>query len=138
MKVVGFSFKKISGERLKDSVEELKVDTGISLSEIKSVSSSVLKTKEEILEVGFDYSVSYDPDFAKINFSGTLLVTLDSKEAREVIKQWKDKKLPDEFKVFVFNMILKKSSIKAIQMEEELHLPLHINMPKIAPTEKKE
>ena len=39
------------------------------------------------------------------------------------------KNLPEEFRLSVFNLILKKSSLKALQLEEELNIPLHIAMP---------
>ena len=62
---------------------------------------------------------------------------MDSKIAEEVIKQWKTKNIPEDFRVFLYNFILKKSNIKAFQFEEELNLPLHIPLPSVRKEEKK-
>ena len=131
MKTAGFNFKKIFGERTGNSLGELKIETGISISEIKPFNSP-LKSKEEPLEIDFDYIVNYNPEFAKIELAGTLIVALEPKIAKEVLKEWKEKKIPEKFKINLFNNILKKATIKAIQVEDELHLPPHINLPTIA------
>ena len=132
MKVIGFNFKKIFAERTNDSVEKLKINTGINIADILPVKSSVFKSKEEVIQVNFEYSINYDPDFAKVEFSGTLLLSLEAKEAREVLKEWKEKKMPEEFKISIFNTILRKSTIKAVELEDELHLPIHVSLPKVS------
>ncbi|MEX0920573.1 MAG: hypothetical protein WDZ69_03265 [Candidatus Pacearchaeota archaeon] len=132
MKVVGFNFSKISIERMKDSLnskEELKANTSIDVSEIKEVKSHILKTKEQVLDAKFTYGIKYDPGFAEINIGGNIIVTIEPKLAKEVLKQWKNKKMPEDFKVFLFNTILKKSTLKALYLEEELNLPLHMPLP---------
>ena len=130
MKIIGFNFKKINGERLGGSSEEIKIETGISILDIKPF-EVILKAKEEPIEVNFEFSVNYNPDLAKIAIFGTLIISVESKIAKEILKEWKNKKIPEEFKIFLFNNILKKSTIRAIQLEDELHLPIHINLPKI-------
>ena len=131
MKIVGFNFKKVFGERIGESLDDVKIETGISIAEIKPF-NSLLKSKEEPIEVNFDYTINYNPDFAKIELSGTLVISLEQKESKEVLKEWKNKKIPEEFKIYLFNHILKKSTIKAIQIEDELHIPIHINLPSVS------
>jgi len=139
MRVIGFNFTKISIERLKDILEpseQLKIGTQIDIPELKDVKSDILKTKEEILTAKFVYGVNYDPGFAKIELEGRILISLDPKIAKEVLKQWKKKKMPEDFRIFLFNVILKKSSLKALDLEEELNLPLHMPMPSFKKEEK--
>ena len=139
MKVIGFNFTKINIERLKDTLEpseQLKISTQIDVPELKDVKSDILKTKEEILAAKFVYGVNYDPGFAKVELEGKILMALDSKTAKEVLKQWKKKKMPDDFRILLFNVILKKSSLKALDLEEELNLPLHMPMPSFKKEEK--
>ncbi len=129
MKILGFNFQKISIERFPKKAEGLKVNTDISILDITSVNTDLFNTKEEFLAVKFSYKIDYDPDYAKVEFAGELIVSLDSKEAKEVLKEWKDKKFPEDFKIFVFNVILKKSNLKALELEDEMNLPLHLPLP---------
>lgn len=123
---MGFNFTKISAERLKDKAESIKFNTKINLSSIESVNSSTLKIKEEIVKIGFDYTLIYEPDFAKIEISGNALFAVDSKISKESIKNFKEKGLQEDFKIFVLNVLLKKVNLKALQLEEELNIPFHL------------
>ncbi len=138
MKLAGFNFKKISGERISNSLKEIKVNTEINIANISQPKVSLFKSKEDFLEIDFNYSLTYEPDFAKIEISGTLVVSIEPKKAKEIVKEWKSKKLPEDFKIYVFNIILRKSNIKSLQLEEELHLPIHLNLQRIAPQKKEE
>ncbi len=129
MKVIGFNFTKISAERNKKKSNEVKLDTEMDISDINKIKESPLKTKEEIIEVKFVYGVNYKPDLAKISLEGSIIFALESSMSKKILKEWKKKKIADEFKLAVFNVILKRSSLKALQIEEELNLPLHVPMP---------
>lgn len=137
MKLMGFNFKKISVEKLGERPKELKINTNIDISEIKNIKSDILKTKEEILAVGFSYIIDYSPSFATLNFKGDLLIALDPKISKELLKQWKKKKIPEELRIPIFNIILMKSNIKALELEEEMNLPLHIPLPTLKPGQEK-
>jgi len=131
MKVIGFNFKKINAEKNSDNFKDLKINTNINILNVKPIKSEVFQPKEELVEVEFDYTINYNPNIAKVFLSGVVLVMVDLKIAKEFIKQWKKKKLPDEHKVLIFNVILKKSNLKAMQLEDELNLPLHIPLPSV-------
>ena len=47
------------------------------------------------------------------------------------IRQWNSKKLPEDFRIALFNVILKKSNVKALELEDELNIPLHIPLPSL-------
>ena len=141
MKIIGFNFTKISIERLQDALfpsGELKINTEMDVPELKELKSDILKTNEDILTVKFTYTINYNPDFAKIELEGRILLALEPKLAKDTLKQWKKKKMPDDVRIFLFNGILKKSSLKALSLEEELNLPLHIPMPSFKKEEKEE
>ena len=131
MKLAGFNFTKISVEKLKGQGEGLKINTNIDISEIGDVKSDMFKLREQMIAISFSNTISYDPDYAKLELAGTMIVGVDSKLAREIIKQWKDKKIPEEFRFDLFNIIIRKCSVKALELEEDLNLPLHIQMPKV-------
>ena len=129
MKILGFGFTKISLEKVKDTMENLKINTGIDVPEIKDLKTDLLKTKEQILGVKFIYTVKYEPGIADLEFKGSIVLSLEEKKAKEVLKGWKKKNLPDDFKTVLYNLIMKKSAIRAIQLEDEMNLPLHIPLP---------
>jgi len=132
MKLLGFNFTKIDIEKLSEKTENLKINSNIDISDISEVKQSMLKSKETIISVKFSYKINYNPDYAKISLGGNLIVSLEPKTAKDILKEWQDNnKIPDDFKVPVFNLILKKSNVKALSLEEEMNLPLHMPMPKV-------
>lgn len=129
MKVMGFSFTKMSAERFKDSAENININTELDVPEIKGIKSPFLQTKEELLEARFEYKVSYEPGMAKIIIEGKILFSVDKKTTEEVLKQWKKKSLPEDFRMLLFNVIMKKSALKALGLGDELNLPVHVPLP---------
>lgn len=139
MKLLGFNFTKINAERLpkKEETKGIKINTNIDISEIVEAKSEILK-KETVLAIRFTYNIDYSPDYAKISLEGNLLLGVDSKTARNALNEWKDKKISENIRLLVFNAIFKKANLKALQLEEELNLPLHIPMPTLNVSDKKE
>jgi len=138
MKVIGFNFDKISAEKLKERPENLKISTNIDVSDIKEVKTDILKTKEELLQAKFSYNVNYEPGHAILELRGTALLALEEKQAKEVLKEWKKKQMPEGFRMMLFNTILRKSALKSMHLEEELNLPLHIPLPILRSDKEKE
>ena len=138
MRFIGFNFSKISVEKFLDKIENLKIDTKIDVSEIKTIKSSFFKTKEELLGIKFSYIVNYEPNFAKIEFIGTIIFAVEPKMAKNILSQWESKQMSEDFKVTLFNIILRKSNLKALELEDELNLPLHIPLPSVKSQKKEE
>ncbi len=138
MKLLGFNFTKIQVEKHKDRVEGLKIGTRIDISDIKEAKSTILKTKDEVLAIKFAFGLDYEPEMAKLDLEGNLIISLEPKKARETLKEWKNKKMPEDFKIPLFNVILRKSSLKALQLEEEMNLPIHMQLPSLKIEDKKE
>ncbi len=133
MKLLGFNFNKICAEKKPANPEKLKINinTKIDISEITSGKADFFKLKEEILGVRFVYVIDYEPDLAKIELEGNMILAVDSKMAKEALKDWEDKKISEDLKIKLFNIILNKSSLKALQLEEELTLPAHMPFPSV-------
>ena len=129
---MGFNFTKINVERIGGSGANIKVNTTMDISDITKADIDFLKVKEEVLVVKFKYGIDFEPKFAKIEFEGNIIISLDQKQAKNTLKEWKDKKVPDEIKLFAFSIILRKANVKALQIEDEMNLPFHIPMPKIS------
>jgi len=138
MRLAGFNFNKINIEKFSDKVENLKINTDMGIPDVIEIKSDFFKTKEELLGFKFTYNINYDPDFAKIELAGDVLLAIESKMAKDILKQWKDKKIPEDFRVILFNIILKKCNLKALQLEDELNLQPHISLPSLKKPENKE
>ncbi|MEK6827697.1 MAG: hypothetical protein AABX99_04405 [Nanoarchaeota archaeon] len=132
MRLVGFNFNKISIEKFKELGGELKFNTKIDISSISPLKSDLIKIKDEPIKIDFVYSILYEPEFAKLELAGTIILSVEPKIAREVLRGWKDKELNEDFRLFIFNIILRKANIKALSLEEELNLPPHIPLPTLS------
>jgi hypothetical protein len=138
MRIIGFNFNKINIEKFSDKIEKLKINTNINISEIKEMELDLFKTKEQFIRVKFTYNIDYEPKIAKIELVGNIVFGAESKIIKDVLKQWEGKKIPEDFKIILFNVILRKSNLKALQLEEELNLPLHVSLPSLKKQENKE
>lgn len=136
MKLIGFNLTKVSYERINLSLDNLKIDTSINLSSIEELKDGP-KDKNKYLEVKFIYNINYSPKVAKIELGGTLIVSAEEKTAKDILSEWKSKKLKEETRVALFNAILIKCNIKAVQIEDDLRLPTHFQLPSLK-TSKKE
>ena len=133
MKLIGLSFDKISAEKTGEKLEGVKVDSNIEITDIKKADFNLLKDKEEMLDIKFKQTIQYSPDYAKLEFKGMMIISLDFKEAKELLKNWqKSKKIPDELQLTFLNIIITRSAPKAMQLEEDLGIPFHIPLPRIA------
>ena len=92
----------------------------------------MLKDKE-VLKFTFAFTIEYTPETAVLKFEGAILAILEKNQIKDTLKKWKTKKIPDEIRLPLFNNILTKCNLKALQLEEEFNLPTHVPMPRLAP-----
>jgi hypothetical protein len=137
MRLIGFNLTKLNLEKKSDNFKGMKINSGINIIEVKEVNSTLFNAQESILMLKFNQYFNYDKDIANLSFYGNLIISTDQKQAKEVLNKWEDKKLPEEFRLAVFNLIFKKITLKALQFEEELNLPPHIPFPTFKQDDKK-
>jgi len=130
MKIIGFNFKKISIERKKDIKGKLEIKTNI---DIEGIEKDNLEIAGDVIKFDYSYRIEYSPDHAEIEFKGTVLVIPDSPEdIKKIVKDWKKKKVEENLRIFIFNFIMGKCNLKALQMEEDFALPPHIPLPRLS------
>mgnify|MGYP001576040919 FL=1 len=56
---------------------------------------------------------------------------VDKELSKEFIKSWKNKEIPKDRMINLYNFILKKCSVRALQLEEDLNLQPHIPFPQV-------
>ncbi len=143
MQLIGFNFTKISAERKQVAPQEANVDTNIEFLNVTEEKMDLLKDKTS-LKVHFSQVVTYgspkeakkQEQYASLTFEGIMSIAATSDEARDLLKSWKKKELPNEIKFPLFNIILAKCSVKSLQLQEELSLPFHPQLPRLTPQQK--
>ena len=137
MQIIGFNFTKVSAERKEKLEGKLEVSQNIDIVDVAK--EAVDLSKNEILKVSFKFTVAYLKDFAKLEFKGNILLLPTEEELKDFLKSWKsDKQLPNTHKIPLFNFIMSKCNVKALSLEDELALPLHIpTLPKFVSEQQK-
>ena len=135
MRIIGFNLLKTSIERKEKLEEKPKITQNIDINNV--VKEKILIGDEEALKIRFNFTINYSEDFAKLEFEGNVMTLPDKEEMSKFLKHWKDKKIPEESRTGLFNFIMNKCNIKALQLEDEMGLPFHIPMPRLSPTKDK-
>ncbi len=128
IKLAAFKYNKISVERADEFKGELKITPNIN---IKSIDKHKVETsKQDFLKVGFKFGVDYN-GLGKVELEGLMTLVVDAKTQKEVIDSWKDKKLDNTINILILNIIMQKASLKALELEDTMNLPLHVQIPRL-------
>ena len=136
MRLALFNLTKIDAEKKSNNFKDLKFESSLNLKDIKKSENEFNNSNKVFLEIPFVWGVNYAPDIAKINFEGNLVVVEEKERAEKILNDWSEKKLSEEDRLKIFNIILRKSSVKAAFYEEELNLPLHFQVPSLKEAKK--
>jgi hypothetical protein len=132
MQIVGFNLTKILIQRKEKPTANLEIKSNINIDNITKDKINI--SKEEVIKMDFTFTIDYTPDeFAKCEFKGFLIMLPEKDELKNILKSWKDKQIPEDIRLHLFNFIMHKCNIKALHLEDELGLPLHIQMPRLSP-----
>lgn len=146
MRIIGFNTTRIHGLKQKE-IPRSSINTDILFTNIEKESFEMLKDAEAI-KASFRFAIMFrEPEKREqdkkseksdksenqneVSFEGSILLALEKDEAKEFIKSWKKKEIPKDKVLPLYNFILKKCSVRALQLEEELGLPSHIPFPQI-------
>jgi len=134
MKVIGFGLEKIQAEKNNFSFEKLNINTNI---QIKNITEEKIEFLKDLipLKFSFEFIIMYEPSIANIKIEGYVIVSVTKQQAKDIIKKWDKKNLDEELKIDIFNFIISKTSLKALQIEEDLDLPYHLPFPRIKKSE---
>jgi hypothetical protein len=131
MRIIGFNLSKVSVERKEKLEGKLEIKQNIDIKEVEK--DKIPISNEEVFKIKFRFNVDYGNDFAKLELEGTVVLLPEKQEGKKFLTAWKDKQIPEEFRAPLFNFIMTKCNLKALTLEDELGLPLHLPMPKISP-----
>ena len=137
MRVIGFNFTKVVGEKMKGFKPGFGISTNINFIDIEKEGTDIQKEDFEALRVSFNFSVLYldkekkDSKKAEVSLTGFIILMASKEESKNLLKDWSKKEISAGFRVPLFNFILKRCSTRSLQLEEELNLPLHVPMPQV-------
>ncbi|MGV8131382.1 MAG: hypothetical protein ACP5N7_04770 [Candidatus Pacearchaeota archaeon] len=136
MKVIGFNIEEITGKKTQE-FKRYSINTNITFNNVEKSKLDVLK-EGEVLRLSFKFNVDYkDADSksedlkSEVAISGSILLMVDKELSKEFLKSWKNKEIPKDKMVTLYNFILKKCSVRALQLEEDLNLQPHIPFPQV-------
>ena len=132
IKILGFNFTKINAERNSNFKGKLEVKSNIHIASIEKEKLQISKT--EAVKILFEFTINYG-ELGKVEIFGSMFLTLDSKSTKELLNGFKSGNVPAEINALIINIILQKASLRALQLEEELSLPLHIQFPRLQPAQ---
>lgn len=135
MQLIGFNLTKISASK-KESFKKSALDLDIEFTNVEKQKLDILKDSDAV-KISFKHVLSYLNNEEKkesqgeVSFEGHLMLNVTKEELQTIIKTWKKKILPENITYFVSNLILKRCSPKAFQLQEELGLPTHVRVPSV-------
>ncbi len=128
IKLGAFRLLKQSVERTEDFKGQLKITPNINIKSIEKFKSE--NSKQESIKVDFKFEVDYN-GLGNVSLEGRMFLIADSKIIKEVVDGWKDKKLDNEVNLVILNVIMQKASVKALELEDEIGLPFHVQLPRL-------
>ena len=130
MTIIGLNYKKISAEKNGSGRENMKINTGPEIVDIRKTKLQGFENDIDVLSVDFRFNSATEPDVARINIEGTIIYKADKPE--DILKSWnKDKTMPSSAHIEIVNYLFKKVGILALQLSDTLQLPPVISMPKL-------
>ena len=130
MAIVGFNLDKLSVERKDEITGKVTIKSNIDINDITKSNIALMEGKDT-LKVKFTFFINYEPNLAKLEFKGHVLIVEDSKTSKKILEDWKNKNMDPKLREQIYNLILRKSNIRALALEEELNLIPHWPMPSV-------
>lgn len=159
MDIVGFEFTKISAEKEKELKTNHSINTNIEFTDIQK---EVIKALNglDVVKTSYKFVITYMNNeekkdekkeakeskenkekahkAAEIAFEGSILIATSEEEQKNIFKSWKKKEIPDNIRMPIFNVLLRRCSLRALQLEEEINLPPHFPLPQVRPEQNKQ
>ncbi|MFH1358901.1 MAG: hypothetical protein ABIH37_03380 [archaeon] len=130
MRIIGFNLTKILIEKEDKPKEKLQVNQNINIKDVSEEEIPI--SKDKAVRIKFNLIINYSEEYAKVEIEGSVLTLPEKEELKSFLDSWKDKKIPEGTRIPLFNFIMNKCNVKALYLEDEMGLPLHIPMPRIS------
>ena len=133
MAILNFGFTKILVEKKGKLSKQINIKSGMNIVDVVE-SEMIDATKQKAFLIKFAFETIYEPKMGNINLEGELLYLSDLDTAKAIGDAWKkNKSLPKDIALKVFNKILHNCNVEALVLSREINLPSPIQLPKIRP-----
>jgi len=133
MAILNFGFTKILVEKKGKISKQINIKSGMNIVNVAE-SKMIDATKQKAFLIKFAFETKYEPDMGIINLEGELLYLATVEVAKTISDAWnKNKSLPKDIALNVFNKILHNCNVEALLLSREINLPSPIQLPKIKP-----
>lgn len=135
MTIIATNFLSIEAKR-EPKVGKVSIKNNLRIADVVKMNMNFGKVKQEGIRFVYEYESVYSPDVGSIKIQGDVLYVESPEKCEELLKQWKDKKLDPKVMAEIMNTALRKCSVKALNLSQDLNLPPAIKLPKaVAPKE---
>lgn len=129
MKYAGFKVTKIEAERFETNPKgNVNVNSNFNLGVAKKEDVGAERT---VYGFDFTYTIKYE-EFATITFKGVVFIELEHTD-RKIINelQSSDHSKDNDLRKFILDVVLAKTHVESLHIEEKLGLPFHIQSPRV-------
>lgn len=146
MQIIGFNLTKIAAERKPNYNGNIVIGTNIEFPKVEKAKVELLKDSDAY-KIDFEFKVFYDQkqedkkdkkeNLAEISFEGHILLAIGADDPKELHKALKKSDLPISLKEGFLNLLLRKCTARALELEDQLGIAFHMPFPKVKLEEKK-
>ena len=126
LKFAGARFTKLISEKNTTFDGKLEIKTNVKINSLEKI-----EKMKETIKLSYGFEVEYG-ELGKIIIEGDIFLNSDPKTIKDLLKLYKDKKYETPEYLAITNLVIQKATIKAIELEEEINLPLHIKLPSLS------
>ena len=131
MPIVGFNFKKISAEKKAQVQNNDKIQNIIKIATVEESTIKIGSEEQKVAAISFEFAVDY-AEAGKLEFLGNIIYYDTEEVVKGLISGWKNEsKVNPQFGTMIYNFIMARCNIKALQFEDEVGLPLHLRLPRL-------
>ncbi|MCK4650493.1 hypothetical protein KAT36_04660 [Candidatus Pacearchaeota archaeon] len=126
IKLIGAKILEIDAKKNPNFTGKLELKTNIEINSLEKV-----EKHKDTIKITYIFEINYG-DLGKIKIKGELFLLIDPKTIKTIFKNYENKEYNTPEYITITNSVIQKASIKALELEEELGLPIHIKLPKLS------
>lgn len=131
MKYAGFKMMKVEAEREEDKNPSGNISVNSNFNLGKAKREDVKDSKKTVFGFDFTYTIKYE-DFASLVFKGTVFIEFED-EDKKIVKEIESSETSkdNDLRKFILDIVLAKTHVESLHLEERLGLPFHIQSPRV-------
>lgn len=148
MQIIGFNFTQLHGSREQNLPHPYSLSTDVEIVNVEPQKNGTVLKDTTVFRADFSFTLTYAAahkkgekpkggPLATLKCMGNVMLAATGDEATDFEKNWKKEESNSVIKINLINFILRRCTIKALAIGEELGLPPHLPMPHAALPEKK-